>query len=63
MVEKDTISINDKRIRDYLTPYHYQKPVLSGSGKAGRFDEKAVDIPFVFFMKVNTIWYIQDLTE
>jgi len=49
MVEKDTISINDKRIRDYLTPYHYQKPVLSGSGKAGRFDEKAVDIPFVFF--------------
>ena len=39
MVEKDTISINDKRIRDYLTPYHYQKPVLSGSGKAGRFDE------------------------
>ena len=49
MVEKDTISINDKRIRDYLTPYHYQKPVLSGSGKAGRFDEKSCGYSICFF--------------
>jgi predicted GH43/DUF377 family glycosyl hydrolase len=42
------ISINDQRVQDYLTPYHYQRPVMAGSGVSGNFDEKAVDIPFVF---------------
>ena len=42
------ISINDERIQKYLTPYHYSEPVLSGSGEKAKFDEKSVDIPFVF---------------
>src|SRR3954470_6215134 len=35
-------------IQPYLTPFKYGKPVLSGSGIEGRFDYRAVDIPFVF---------------
>lgn len=35
-------------IQKYLTPYKYPEPVLVGSGKEGAFDEKSVDIPFVF---------------
>lgn len=42
------ISIKDERIQKYLTPYRYPQPVLAGSGIAGEFDEKSVDIPFVF---------------
>jgi len=40
------ITIN---VEKYLTPYKYDKPVLTGSGIEGTFDEKAVDIPFVFY--------------
>jgi predicted GH43/DUF377 family glycosyl hydrolase len=36
-------------VEDYLTPYKLDKPVLTGSGIPGAFDEKAVDCPFVFF--------------
>lgn len=32
----------------YETPWVYPRPVLSGSGRKGAFDEKSVDIPFVF---------------
>jgi len=42
------IKLDDRRIQSYLTPYKYPEPVLTGSGKPGAFDEKAVDIPFVF---------------
>ena len=42
------IARDDERIRKYLTPYRYPEPVLHGSGVEGAFDEKAVDIPFVF---------------
>jgi predicted GH43/DUF377 family glycosyl hydrolase len=42
------ISINDNRMQKYLTPYRYGRPLLTGSGKEGAFDEMAVDIPFVF---------------
>ena len=40
------ISIHDERIASYLTPYRYPRPVLTGSGVPGAFDEKSVDIPF-----------------
>ena len=43
------ISIHDERIQKYLTPYKYTRPVLTGSGIKGAFDEQAVDIPFVFW--------------
>ncbi len=39
---------SDPRIAKYLTPYRYPEPVMWGSGEPGAFDEKAVDIPFVF---------------
>lgn len=42
------IKNNDPIIQKYLTPYKYSEPVLTGSGKEGAFDEKSVDIPFVF---------------
>lgn len=42
------IKKSDERIQKYLTPYKYDKPVLVGSGKEGAFDEKSVDVPFVF---------------
>ncbi len=42
------IELTEPKIQPYLTPYKYPKPVLAGSGIAGAFDEKAVDIPFVF---------------
>ena len=32
----------------YLTPHKLGRPVLTGSGVPGAFDEKAVDVPFVF---------------
>lgn len=32
----------------YLTPYKWGKPVLTGTGVKGAFDENAVDCPFVF---------------
>ncbi|MBS5523112.1 MAG: hypothetical protein KHX56_12685 [Clostridiales bacterium] len=35
-------------IEKYRTPYKYGRAVLAGSGRAGAFDEKGVDIPFVF---------------
>lgn len=35
-------------ITGFLTPYKWNKPLLTGSGVAGAFDEKAVDCPFVF---------------
>ena len=43
------IAINDERIQKYLTPYRYPEPILQGSGEKGAFDERAVDIPFVFW--------------
>ncbi|MDL2300956.1 hypothetical protein LJC58_01225 [Lachnospiraceae bacterium OttesenSCG-928-D06] len=43
------IERNDRRIQKYLTPYRYPEPVLTGSGIEGAFDEKGVDIPFVFW--------------
>lgn len=39
------------KLKKYLTPYKYGKPVLTGSGTPGAFDEQAVDIPFVFWHK------------
>ena len=30
---------------EFLTPYKLGKPVLTGSGRPGTFDEKAVDVP------------------
>lgn len=36
------------KIQKYLTPFKYGKPVLAGSGTAGAFDSRGVDIPFVF---------------
>ncbi|MDD9269195.1 hypothetical protein ACFPES_19285 [Paenibacillus sp. GCM10023248] len=35
-------------ITPYLTPYKLGRPVLTGSGVSGNFDERAVDCPFVF---------------
>ncbi|MFC0212974.1 hypothetical protein ACFFK0_11000 [Paenibacillus chartarius] len=35
-------------IEPYLTPYKWGKPVLTGSGRPGAFDERAVACPFVF---------------
>ncbi len=43
------INKEDSMVAPYLTPYKYGKPVLSGSGVKGAFDEQAVDIPFVFY--------------
>lgn len=43
------ISLNSERIQKYLTPFKYSEPVLTGSGREGAFDEKSVDIPFVFW--------------
>lgn len=42
------ISLNDERVKPYLTPYKYSNPVLTGSGIPGAFDERSVDVPFVF---------------
>ena len=33
---------------DLRTPFKYPKLVVAGSGRAGAFDEKSVDCPFVF---------------
>jgi predicted GH43/DUF377 family glycosyl hydrolase len=33
----------------YLTPHKLGEPVLTGSGRAGSFDELAVDCPYVFW--------------
>ncbi|QHW32796.1 hypothetical protein GZH47_19610 [Paenibacillus rhizovicinus] len=35
-------------IERYLTPYKLGRPVLTGSGEPGAYDELAVDVPFVF---------------
>lgn len=43
------LDIHDPALARYMTPYKYGKPVLEGSGIEGRFDSRAVDIPFVFF--------------
>lgn len=43
------IELTDAKIQKYLTPWRYPRPVLHGSGAEGAFDEKAVDIPFVFW--------------
>ncbi len=42
------IQKTDKRIQNYLTPYKYGRPVLTGSGRQGAFDQMGVDVPFVF---------------
>lgn len=42
------IDFKDKRLQPYQTPYKYPEPVLTGSGIPSAFDEKSVDIPFVF---------------
>jgi len=34
--------------KNYITPYKYGKPVITGSGIKGEFDFEAVDCPFVF---------------
>lgn len=47
IVEKQKVDWEEV-IGAYQTPYKYGKPVLAGSGVSGRFDEKGVDIPFVF---------------
>ena len=39
---------DDERVKHCLTPWRYSRPVLSGSGIPGHFDERSVDIPFVF---------------
>ncbi len=36
-------------IERYRTPYKYGGAVMAGSGQPGAFDEKGVDIPFVFW--------------
>jgi predicted GH43/DUF377 family glycosyl hydrolase len=36
------------QITPWQTPYKYGKPLLAGSGRAGAFDQMAVDCPFVF---------------
>lgn len=36
-------------VEKYLTPYKYGDALLAGTGKKGSFDEKGVDIPFVFW--------------
>lgn len=38
----------DINIQKYVTPYRYPQAVLHGSGIQGAFDQRAVDIPFVF---------------
>ena len=43
------IRMDDAEIQKYMTPYRYAQPVLHGSGVKGAFDEKSVDIPFVFW--------------
>lgn len=55
------IELTDTKIQKYLTPYRYEKPVLHGSGMLGAFDEKAVDIPFVFWHQNKYYMCIQAL--
>lgn len=43
------ISLQDERVKSYLTPYRCPVPVLHGSGQPGSFDSQTVDCPFVFF--------------
>lgn len=43
------ISLQDERVKKYLTPYRCPIPVLHDSGQPGSFDSQAVDCPFVFF--------------
>ena len=50
------IKLTDPSIQKYLTPFKYPEPVLEGSGVEGAFDEKSVDIPFVF--RHNGKWYM-----
>lgn len=38
-----------REIARYLTPGKLGRPVLTGSGEPGAFDERAVDCPFVFW--------------
>ncbi len=38
----------EKEFERFKTPYKYGRPVILPSGKANTFDEKGVDIPFVF---------------
>lgn len=40
--------MNEQEIARYLTPAKLGRPVLTGSGTPGAFDERAVDCPFVF---------------
>lgn len=43
------MNLADKLAQKYITPYKRRFPVITASGVSGAFDEKAVDIPFVFF--------------
>lgn len=43
------MNIADELVKKYVTPYRRRLPVITGSGIPGTFDEKAVDIPFVFW--------------
>ena len=54
------IELTDTKIQKYLTPYRYEKPVLHGSGMLCAFDEKAVDIPFVFWHQ-NVLYVVYRL--
>ncbi|SFJ80530.1 Glycosyl hydrolases family 32 N-terminal domain-containing protein [Paenibacillus sp. UNC496MF] len=40
--------MTNEGIDRYLTPYKWDRPVLTGSGVPGAYDELAVDCPFVF---------------
>ncbi len=55
------IELTDPKIQKYLTPYRYEKPVLHGSGILGAFDEKAVDIPFVFLASEQVLYVVYRL--
>jgi Beta-fructosidases (levanase/invertase) len=39
----------ENNLHRYMTPYKLGKPVLTGSGESGTYNETAVDCPFVFY--------------
>ncbi len=42
------LTLQEEQVKRVQTPYRYPHPVLHGSGRAGAFDSKGVDCPFVF---------------